>query len=135
MSFESEEKEFRLGMWAGLIGGIMLTITGIVGLIDFGRYITVAILLFIPYILTLLWGIIALFGAALLYRGNIMGDYLLIFSGSLAVFGMFWPLAIYELDSGIFIINLSYHFGYVDPFIVLLGGILDLLVRKEIILS
>lgn len=133
MSLYQEQKKFKLGYWAGLIGGILLTLTGVIGLINFRGFLGVYDIYLIPQILTLIWGIIALFGAALLYNNNIVGDYLLIASGSLAIFGMFFPLFTHDLGSTVYIGYLSYHFGYIDPFLVLIGGIIDLLVRKEII--
>jgi len=135
MRLNSEQKKFNLGKWAGLIGGIMLTITGIIGLSDFWRLAEINIAFIIPYILTLLWGVIALIGVLFLRQDNESGDYILIYSGSLAIFGMFFPILTVEGVFGSITIYLSYHFGYVDPFIVLLGGIIDLLVRKDIILS
>jgi hypothetical protein len=129
-----DENKFKLGKWAGLIGGIMLILTGLIGLVDYRDFFFENLIFSVPYFLTLFWGVIALIGVLYLHRNNDFGDNLLIYAGALAIFGMFFPIFIYEIDSGVtFIIYLSYHFGYIDPFLVLFGGIIDLLVRKEII--
>lgn len=129
-----DENKFKLGKWAGLIGGIMLILAGLIRLVDYRYFFFENLIFSVPYFLTIFWGVIALIGVLYLHRNNDFGDNLLIYAGALAIFGMFFPIFIYKLDSGgTIIIYLSYHFGYIDPFLVLFGGIFDLLVRKELI--
>ncbi|TFF99246.1 MAG: hypothetical protein EU541_05405 [Promethearchaeota archaeon] len=114
----------------------MLTFTGIVYLIDFRYYFSGFIIFLLPYFLTLIWGLIALIGAFLLYINNENGDYLLIYSGCLAVFCSFFPFFTFDYGTQRFIIFLSYSFAFrIDPFLILLGGLIDLLVKKGIILK
>jgi len=135
MNSKSEEKKFKLGYWAGLIGGVMLVLTGVVTLVDFRIFWTFNILFIIPPLLTLLWGILALFGVFLLYGDNENGDYLLILSGALSIYGMFFPFLIFKSEQITSVVYLSYTFGFIDPFIILFGGIIDFLLRNKVIWS
>jgi len=134
MALQREEKKFKLGFWSGFIGGTMLALTGTIGIIDFRAFWGFNEAFLLPYFLTFYWGVIALIGATLLFYNHGIGDYFLIESGALAIFCMFFPLPIYEFGR-IFTVYLSYTFAFIDPFLVLLGGIIDLLVRKGIIWS
>ncbi|TFF99020.1 MAG: hypothetical protein EU541_06015 [Promethearchaeota archaeon] len=133
MGLYREEKKFKLGIYSGLIGGLMLILTGIVNLIDLRVLFEINPIFILPSILTLLWGLIALIGVAILHYDNIDGDYLLIYSGALAIFCMFFPYLNIQSETLTYIIRLSYTFAFIDPFVILIGGIIDLLVRKQII--
>jgi len=135
MRLISDQKKFKLGLWAGLLGVIMLLLSAFLYLLDFRFLYNFNILFLLPIIFTFLWGIIALIGVIFVYRDNENGDFMLIYSGVLAIFGTFFPMIRIEFESFVFLIYLSYTFGYIDPFLILFGGIIDLLVRKEIIWS
>jgi uncharacterized membrane protein len=135
MTLEIDDEKFKLGMWSGFIGGGMLILAALFGIFDFNYLTKIGLVFIIPYILTFTWGVVAITGSICLYFENLEGDYLLIISGILSIVGMFLPIYTFNLEAENLIIYLSYHFGYIDPFLVLLGGTIDLLVRKEIILK
>ncbi|GAG88887.1 unnamed protein product, partial [marine sediment metagenome] len=91
-----------MGIVFGLIGGTMLTIGGLTQILSAsGTYI-----FYINLIITLILGIIAIAGAALLIIGNQYGAYLLIIVGIIAIVEMLIPS-----------ISLISSFLYVDPLI------------------
>jgi hypothetical protein len=93
-----------------------------------------------PYLvnagLTFLWGILAIVGAILGKKGSSAGHVLCLIVGIIAVVGLFIPLAAastitvggqsFELGAT----TLSGSFIYVDPFLVLIGGIIGVATRE-----
>ena len=93
-----DENKFKLGKWAGLIGGIMLILAGLIRLVDYRYFFFENLIFSVPYFLTIFWGVIALIGVLYLHRNNDFGDNLLIYAGALAIFGMFFPILLFPVN-------------------------------------
>ena len=109
------------GPIVGIIGSTLLIVAALFGLISIG----LGILFVIRIMTTLILGILGLIGAILGFTGKrVPGAVLMLLAGIVAVVGMFIPIGIYYLP-----ITLVYTFFFVDPFLVLIGGILGLALK------
>ena len=134
----------KVGAILGIIGGSLLLIGG---LISFGTVGTIEALLTlnsltwadiglnpmfltINSIMTLTWGILGLLGAIFAMQGKKFGVYLMLVIGIISVVGMFIPIATYTLILP-FSIPLNGSFLFVDPFLLLVGGILGLTLKEK----
>ena len=134
----------KVGAILGIIGGSLLLIGG---LISFGTVGTIEALLTlnsltwadiglnpmfltINSIMTLTWGILVLLGAIFAMQGKKFGVYLMLVIGIISVVGMFIPIATYTLILP-FSIPLNGSFLFVDPFLLLVGGILGLTLKEK----
>jgi len=133
-----------VGPILGIVGGALLLIAGLfafgaVGTIQ--AYLTLAgltwadlgldpMLLNVHAIMTLLWGILGLVGAILAITGKKIGVYLMLVFGIISVVGLFLPIGTYTLLIPINI-TLNGSFILVDPFLLLVGGILGLTLKAE----
>lgn len=126
----------------GYIGGIMMLMSGLIfyseiqqiqsmlrayGLtIDDLRQIGFEPnLMYTTMIMTIIWGVIALIGAVMITKEDENGNILLLISGSLAVIGMFIPIGDWTIPGEVSLtFYLSSSLIFVDPFLILLGGII-----------
>ena len=128
----------------GVIGATLLTIAGFIG---FGAIATLQVLLStygltwadigldpslltVNAILTLIWGLVGLIGAILAFTGKRIGVYLMLISGLIATVGMFIPLGTYILIIVPIAVNMNSSMFFVDPILILLGGILGLALKE-----
>ena len=129
----------------GVIGATLLTIAGFLG---FGLMATIQAILtgsgltwadvgFDPSlftmsaILTLVWGLLGLVGAILAFTGKKMGVYLMLIAGGIATVGMFIPIGTYTISFVTIAVNMNSSMFFVDPILLLLGGILGLALKDE----
>ena len=129
----------------GVIGATLLTIAGFIG---FGLMATVQALLTasgltwadvgldpslltVSAILTVVWGLLGLVGAILAFTGKKMGVYLMLIAGGIATVGMFIPIGTYTISFVTIAVNMNSHMFFVDPILLLLGGILGLALKDE----
>jgi len=110
------------GPIVGIIGSTLLIVAALFGLITIG----LDILFVIRIMTTLILGILGLIGAILGFAGKrVPGAVLMLLAGIVAVVGTFIPIGFY----GFLPITLVYTFFFVDPFLVLIGGILGLALK------
>ena len=129
----------------GIIGATLLTIAGFIG---FGLMATLQAiltgygftwadvgldpsLLTVSAILTLVWGLLGLVGAILAFTGKKMGVYLMLIAGGIATVGMFIPIGTYTITIIPMAVNMNSHMFFVDPILLLVGGILGLALKDE----
>lgn len=135
----------KVGAILGIIGSSLLLLGG---LISFGSMGTLEALmtlngltwadigldpmmLYVNSGMTLVWGIFGLVGAILAMQGKKIGVWLMLVFGIIASVGLFIPIATYSILTIQFSINLNGSFLFVDPFLLLLGGILGLTLKEE----
>jgi len=131
-----------VGPILGVIGATLLVIAGFVG---FGAQALIAALispltfadigldptlLTMNSVLTLVWGLLGLIGAILAFTGKKIGVYLMLIFGLIATVGMFVPIGSYTIIISI-PINMNSSMFFVDPVLLLLGGILGLALKGE----
>lgn len=127
----------KVGPILGIVGGTILTIGGLL-LFGYPTIIEVLIypatladmgidatLLMIPAILTLVYGLLGLIGAILGLVGKKIGVFLMLIFGILACVTMF-----ITIPNGTVMQPLSGAGFFVDPFLLLLGGILGLALKE-----
>jgi len=129
----------------GVIGATLLTIAGFIG---FGLMATIQALLTasgltwadvgldptlltVSAILTVVWGLLGLVGAILAFTGKKMGVYLMLIAGGIATVGMFIPIGTYTITIIPMAVNMNSHMFFVDPILLLVGGILGLALKDE----
>lgn len=129
----------------GIIGATLLTIAGFIG---FGLMATLQTLLTgsgltwadvgldpslltVSAIVTLVWGLLGLVGAILAFTGKKMGVYLMLIAGGIATVGMFIPIGTYTITIIPIAVNMNSSMFFVDPILLLLGGILGLALKDE----
>ena len=90
------------------------------------------LLLTLGMILTISFAILGIIGALLGFIGKrIPGSLLMLLAGSSAAVGMFVPLGLIDTGTLISPIMLSYTYVFLDPYIILLGGILGLALKRK----
>ncbi|MFX0026374.1 MAG: hypothetical protein ACFE8M_08150 [Candidatus Hermodarchaeota archaeon] len=86
-------------------------------------------------VLTLVFALLGLIGAIIGFLGKRIGAILMLIGGIVAVVGLFIPIGAVDLSSyipGMVIpIPLTYSMFWVDPFIILVGGILGLVLKAD----
>jgi hypothetical protein len=132
------------GPLLGIIGAALLLMAGIVG---FGtqaireNLLIVAglswedigfdpMLFTVSAVLTLVWSLLGLIGAILSLMGKKFGGFLMLICGTIATIGMFIPIGTYTILSVEYTVFLNSHFLFVDPILLLLGGVLGLVFRE-----
>ncbi|MFW9946622.1 MAG: hypothetical protein ACFFDX_07305 [Candidatus Odinarchaeota archaeon] len=122
----------KAGAIVGLIGGVFslvmitlsLTIAGLGGGIPPPVW-----QLNIPYTLTPIMAIIIIIGAVLSLKGNKVGTILMLVFGVVALICSFIPIMYYGPPWGF--IYLTYSCYYIDYALVILGGILDIILKRR----
>ena len=91
----------------------------------------------VNFSLTLIFGIIAITASILGIKGKFWAHYILVGVGAIAVAGIFIPVVPNRIiDLGVYLatapqINLSSSLFYTDPFLVLLGGIIGIIMKEK----
>lgn len=108
-----------IGPVVALIGGLLLLIAGIIGLTNpLLQFLMILLpLLAVPLVMALIFGLIAMLGAILAMTGKSKGNYITAIIGIITTIGMFIPL---------FVISLA----YIDPILILIGGILGIVIKE-----
>ncbi|MFO8018806.1 MAG: zinc-ribbon domain-containing protein [Promethearchaeia archaeon] len=128
----------------GFIGAIMMLVSGLIYYLDIQQIISnlgaygltledlrilglEPNLLYVRMIMTLFWGILALVGSIMITKGEKSGNIVLLITGILAVVGMFIIIGSWTIpDYGSITFSLSGSLFFVDPFLILLGGIIGM---------
>lgn len=122
---ETVKGKMLVGPILALIGGILLLIAGLIGLTN--PLIQIIIALFpiavLSFVMSIILGVLALVGAFMAITGKKQGNYLTLIAGLVGTIGMFIPLTIV---GPMFV----YTFIFVDPILVLIGGILGVLLKE-----
>ena len=133
-----------VGPILGVIGATLLTVAGFIG---FGLMATLQALLAtygltwadvgldpsllnVSAILTLVWGLLGLIGAILAFLGKKIGVYLMLIFGLIATVGMFIPIGTYTILLVSIPVNMNTSMFFVDPILLMLGGILGLALKE-----
>ncbi|TES98306.1 MAG: hypothetical protein E3J90_06020 [Promethearchaeota archaeon] len=74
---------------------------------------------------------LGLVGAILAFTGKKMGVYLMLIAGGIATVGMFIPIGTYTITIIPMAVNMNSHMFFVDPILLLVGGILGLALKDE----
>ena len=133
----------KLGPILGILGSVLLLIAGFRGFALqselektlTGLGLTWAAIGFNPWILmtrtllTLLLGVMGVLGTILVFNNKKSGAYLLLIAGCIAVLGMFIPIGSINYLLTSIPVSLSYSLWFVEPFLMLIGGILTLALK------
>ncbi len=85
-------------------------------------------LMYVRFALTLIWGVLGLIGGILAMLGKKFGSILALIGGIMGIAGMFIPLGTITIIIP-FPVSLSASFVFVDPTLILVGGILGLALK------
>ncbi|GAG89478.1 unnamed protein product [marine sediment metagenome] len=135
--------KIKIGPILGLIGSVLLLIAAFGGFraqSDLEKTLTGlglnwAAIGFDPWImmtstlLTLLLGVMGVLGTILVFNNKKSGAYLLLIAGCIAVLGMFIPIGSINYLLTSIPVSLSYSLLLVEPFLMLIGGILTLALK------
>ena len=80
----------------------------------------------ISAVVTVVFGVLGLIGAILGLLGKRIGVFLMLICGIIAAVGMFIPIGTYVIFNT-YTVSLNSHLYFVDPILILLGGILGFL--------
>ncbi|MHA1785633.1 MAG: hypothetical protein ACTSX4_12160 [Candidatus Helarchaeota archaeon] len=131
----------KIGGIIAIIGGSLLLIGGLIALGTMSMLETTLqfagltwadigfnpIILYLNFIFTLVWGIIAMIASIMALKENNLGNVLNLIIGIVACVGLFIPIGVLSIPGATIVtISLNSSFIYVDPFLVLIGGILGL---------
>ncbi|MFX0081865.1 MAG: hypothetical protein ACFE94_08940 [Candidatus Hodarchaeota archaeon] len=107
-----------------LVGSVLLVIGGILGisLPEMEPILEEEPILFMTFILPIILGLIGIAGAALTIIEKNDLNYIIIIVGLIAVIGIFIPL----IDEYPLVMTLL----YIDPFLILIGGILSVVINE-----
>ena len=81
-------------------------------------------------ILTVVWALIGLIGAILALTGKKIGAILMLIFGLIATVGMFIPIGSMTIGFVTIPVTMNYNMFFVDPILLLLGGILGLALKE-----
>ena len=137
------QRIIKIGPILGVISSVLLLIAGFRGFALQSEIedaltaagLTWAAIGFNPWILmtrtilTMLFAAIGLFGTILVFNSKKLGAYLLLIVGCFAVLGMFIPIGTINFLSTSIPVSLSYSLWFVEPFLMLIGGILTLALK------
>ena len=112
------------GPLVAILGSVLLLIGGILGISLPEMQLVMALfpILYVTFILPIILGFIGITGAVLAIIDKKYGNYAVIIVGLFAVIGIFIPILV--------VFPLVMSFLYIDPFLILLGGILGVAIRE-----
>jgi hypothetical protein len=134
----------KVGPILGIVGSALVLIAGF---ISFGVQATVEAqlalgglswedigfdpsILMIRSIIVIVLALVGLIGAILALTGKRVGAFLLLIAGIVAVVGIFIPLGTITIGFISIPVPMTYSMFFVDPFIMLIGGILALVLKE-----
>lgn len=112
-----------IGPVLALIGSILLLVGGLIAVTNPLIQLAMSIMpiIALTFVMPIILGVLGLIGAFMAATGKKGGNYLALIAGLVAVVGMFIPIY--------FVFPLVMSFIYVDPFLMLIGGILGLIIK------
>ena len=113
-----------VGPIVAIIGSVMLLLGGIWGVCIPEMQVLMEIypILYLTFVLPIILGAVGIVGAILVIINRKFGNYAVIIVGLIAVVGLFIPiLIVFPLVMSLF---------YIDPFLILIGGILGVVIRE-----
>ena len=113
------------GPAVAILGSVMLLIGGILGisLPEMQLVMSFFPILYVTFVLPIILGLIGIAGAVLTIIQKKFTNYVIIIVGLIAVIGIFIPI--------FFTFPLVMSFLYIDPFLILIGGILSVVIQEE----
>ncbi|MHA2181370.1 MAG: hypothetical protein ACXAAH_08095 [Promethearchaeota archaeon] len=106
-----------IGPIIALIGGSLLLIGGMISFPLMVIALQIYLLYAIPFIMAIIFGLLGILGGIVGLMGNMKGNYIAIIIGFVTTIGMFVPFFIYS-------------FIFIDPILILIGGILGVLIEE-----
>ncbi|MBN1801165.1 MAG: hypothetical protein JW891_06630 [Candidatus Lokiarchaeota archaeon] len=136
------------GAVIGLIGAIMLTIAGVIGMLGIGAiefllsssgesWATLGAdptFFYLNLIMTLVLGILALVGAIVAFKKGLPGGIILLIAGGVALVGAFIPVGVLDLTAAggsTMALTFNSTLFFVDPILCILGGILAIALKGD----
>jgi len=112
------------GPLVAILGSLLLLIGGILGISLPEMQLVMAFfpILYLTFVLPIILGLIGIAGAILTIIDKQFFNYAIVIVGLIAVIGMFIPILI--------VFPLVMSFLYIDPFLILIGGILSVVIRE-----
>ena len=113
------------GPSVAILGSVLLLIGVIVGISIPEMQVVMALfpILYVTFILPIILGLIGIAGAVLTIINKPYGNYAIVIVGLIAVIGIFIPIFV--------TFPLVMSFIYIDPFLILIGGIVSVVIREE----
>ena len=113
-----------IGPIIAIIGSMLLLIGGLLAVTNPFIQIIMAVFptIALSFVMPIILGVLGLVGALMAATGRKVGNYVVIISGLVAVIGMFIPV--------FFIFPLVMSLFYVDPILILIGGILGVAIKE-----
>ena len=113
------------GPLVAILGSILLLIGGILGISLPEMQLVLALfpILYVTFIFPIILGLIGIAGAVLTIIQKKFTNFVIIIIGLIAVIGIFIPIFL--------TFPLVMSFIYIDPFLILIGGILSVVIQEE----
>jgi len=113
------------GPSVAILGSILLIVGGILGISLPEMQVVMAFfpILYVTFVLPIILGLIGIAGAVLTIIQKKFTNFVIIIVGLIAVIGIFIPIFL--------AFPLVMSFIYIDPFLILIGGILSVVIQEE----
>jgi len=113
------------GPSVAILGSVMLLIGGILGisLPEMQLVMSFFPIIYVTFIMPIILGLIGIAGAVLTIIQKQYMNFVIIIVGLIAVIGIFIPIFV--------TFPLVISFLYIDPFLILIGGILSVVIQEE----
>ncbi len=124
---EHTKQNLKINLFIVLIGVVMLLFAGIIGINNeniMSLLITVPSV-FLAFFMPLILSIIGYLGIIIVLLGKRYGNYIILLAGGIAIIGMFITI----FSNSIITIPLVLTFIFIDPFLIIIGGVLGLIFK------
>jgi len=120
-----------IGPGLGIIGGMMLLLASFIYISEYSLLLHLFPLLIVPEIVTPILAISSLLSSLLIISRKKIGKYLLLITGIIACITFLIPIQTLTVDSTSVNITISGSFYLIDPFLVLIGGLISVVINSE----
>ena len=123
---ETVKGKMLVGPILALVGAILLLIAGLIGLTNplMQALMVILPIVALSFVMSIILGVLALAGAFMAITGKKQGNYLTLIAGLIGTVGMFIPITPLGVPM------LVYTFIFIDPILILIGGILGVLLKE-----
>lgn len=129
LDYPSITIEVNWSLTAGIVGPILILIgASIVLFYGISRLIGTFLFFQLTYILTFLWGLLALIGLFVGIKAKRIGSFICLIAGVLSTFGMYIPIGTLY---GFWPVYLSSSVFYFEPYLMLIGGIIGVISKDD----
>lgn len=120
-----------IGPGLGIIGGLMLLLASFIFFSEYSIILYLFPLLIVPEIVTPVLAISSLLASLLIINRRKIGKYLLLITGIVACITFLVPIQTLIVDGTSVNITISGSFYLIDPFLVLIGGLISIIINSE----